>query len=89
VFLYGHGLVDGDGGDIEIGHLLQPILPQCRVVAAVMADLVKNSAPEEIGAGDGPAIDGPGKILPGLPIADLGVRDEQQNIAASQLDGQH
>ena len=72
-------------------HQFQPVLPQRRVMTAVVSDFVKYSALQQIGRRDDlVAVRGPAHLLPRQPIADLGIGREQQNLSAGrQLDRQY
>ena len=87
-FLLRHRLVDREHGDAQICHLLEAVLPQGRIVAAVVPDLVEDGAFEQVAPRNRPVADLPFQALPRQPIADLRVGREQQHIAVRKLDRQ-
>src|SRR5271166_1944879 len=84
-------MVDWKKGGQTVRHQLQPVLAQCRIVAAVVAYLVEDGALQQVCRRYLlVAVQCPVYLLPGQPIADLGVRREQQHLAAGrQLDRQY
>ena len=80
-FLYGHIVIHRNKSDLQVRHHLETLFAQRGVMAAMVANLINDSAPDQVRARcRGSVGKPPGKILPGKPVAHLGVGREQKDV---------
>jgi hypothetical protein len=79
-----------DEGKLRMFHALEALLAQRRVMTSVVTDFVEDSAAQQIGSREFALVAIPAHLVPGKPIAHLGVSRKQKHfVVLCELDREH